>query len=73
MTTFPCRDVSAAITDDNYFQLMMWSAWPLKSRLPSEVAAGGSRGIVPITYRSPATMEAPSEPVTPAGFVEALT
>lgn len=23
-------DVSAAIPDDNYFQLLMWNLWPLK-------------------------------------------
>jgi hypothetical protein len=33
-------DLSATVPDDNYFQLMMWSAWPLKSRVPVDTAAG---------------------------------
>ena len=66
------RDVSAAVLDDNYFQLLMWSTWPLKSRLPSEAAAGGSRGIVPLARGAPVPRDTAAEAPTPAAAVEVL-
>ena len=37
--------MSTAINDDNYFQLMIWNVWPLKSRSMAATAPAGTGGV----------------------------